>query len=221
MLQQAGIAITGTTRSTTDSLRYRQARSGAPLAEITSRPFREWVFPMLNRSQNWYAEMLLKQLGRLYGGAGSWPAGLAVERRFLIDSVRIDSTEFALEDGSGLASGNLITPLAFTKVLRFIRAHPRAKTFLGGLPRAGDVGSLHSRFLGTPLAGRVQAKDGSIGGVNSLSGFLERPDGRVLTFSIQANHHTLPSRAMIAQIDSLVVEMGRNAGSAKLGRRCG
>jgi D-alanyl-D-alanine carboxypeptidase len=58
----------------------------------------------------------------------------------------------------------------------------------------------------------VQAKDGTIGGVNSLSGFLERPDGRVLTFSIQANHHTLPSRAMIAQIDSLVVEMSRNAG---------
>jgi len=212
VLQQAGIAITGTTRSTTDSLRYRQARSGAALAEVTSRPFRDWVFPLLNRSQNLYAEMLLKQLGRLYGGAGSWSAGLAVERRFLIDSVRIDSTEFALQDGSGLAGGNLISPLAFTRLLRFMRSHPRAKTFLAGLPRAGTVGSLHSRFLQTPLAGRVQAKDGSIGGVNSLSGFIERPDGRLLTFSIQANHHTLPSRAMVARIDTLVVDMGRNGG---------
>ena len=208
VLQEAGIAITGTTRSTTDSLRYRQARSAGALAEITSRPFRDWVFPILNRSQNWYAEMVLKQLGRQFGRAGSWSEGLAVERRFLIDSVRVDSTEFALVDGSGLASGNLITPLAFTKVLRFIRAHPRAQTFLAGLPRAGAVGSLHSRLLRTPLAGRVQAKDGSIGGVNSLSGFLERPDGRLLTFSIQANHHTLPSRVMNAQIDSLVVLMG-------------
>ena len=58
VLADAGIAITGTTRSTTDSMRYRQARTTAPLAEISSRPFREWVFPILNRSQNWFAEMV-------------------------------------------------------------------------------------------------------------------------------------------------------------------
>ena len=209
MLQQAGISITGATRSTTDSLLYRQARSTPPLAEITSRPLREWVFPILNRSQNWFAEMLLKQLGRQFGRAGSWDEGLKVERRFLIDSVRVDSTEFSLVDGSGLASGNLVTPLAFTRILRYIRAHPRGRTFMAGLPQAGQVGSLRKRFVDTPLAGRVRAKDGSIGGVNSLSGFLERPDGRVWTFSIQANHHALPGRAVIAQIDSVVVEMGR------------
>ena len=66
-----------------------------PLAEVTSRPFRDWVFPILNTSQNWFAEMLLKQLGRQFGRAGSWDEGLAVERRFLIDSVRVDSTEFS------------------------------------------------------------------------------------------------------------------------------
>jgi D-alanyl-D-alanine carboxypeptidase/D-alanyl-D-alanine-endopeptidase (penicillin-binding protein 4) len=212
VLQQAGIAITGATRSTTDSMRYRQARTTRPLAEITSRPLREWVFPILNRSQNWFAEMMLKQLGRQFGRGGSWDEGLAVERRFLIDSVRVDSTEFRLVDGSGLASGNLLSPLAFTRILRYIRKHPRAQTFLAGLPQAGGVGSLRSRFLGTPLAGRVRAKDGSIGGVNSLSGFIERPDGRVLTFSVQANHHAQSGRAVIAQIDSVVVEMGRSAG---------
>jgi D-alanyl-D-alanine carboxypeptidase/D-alanyl-D-alanine-endopeptidase (penicillin-binding protein 4) len=209
VLQQAGIAITGTTRSTTDSLLYRPARSMPPVAEITSRPLREWVFPILNRSQNWFAEMLLKQLGRQFGRAGSWDEGLAVERRFLIDSVKVDSTEFSLVDGSGLASGNLVTPLAFTRILRYIRAHPRARTFMAALPQAGQAGSLRSRFVGTPLAGRVRAKDGSIGGVNSLSGFIERPDGRIWTFSVQANHHALPARAVTAQIDSVVVEMGK------------
>jgi serine-type D-Ala-D-Ala carboxypeptidase/endopeptidase (penicillin-binding protein 4) len=208
-LAEAGIAITGTTRSTTDSMRYRQARAAAPLAEITSRPFREWVFPILNRSQNWFAEMVLKQLGRQFGRAGSWEEGLAVERRFLIDSVRVDSTEFRLQDGSGLSSGNLVSPLALTKILRYIRTHPRAQTFLAGLPQSGGVGSLRKRFVRTPLEGRVRAKDGSIGGVNSLSGFIERPDGRVWTFSIQANHHAQPDRAAVAAIDSVVVEMGK------------
>jgi hypothetical protein len=45
--------------------------------------------------------------------------------------------------------------------------------------------------------------------VNTLSGFIDRPDGRVLTFSVEANHHALPGRAVIGWIDSLVVEMGR------------
>jgi D-alanyl-D-alanine carboxypeptidase/D-alanyl-D-alanine-endopeptidase (penicillin-binding protein 4) len=209
VLAQWGIAVTGTTRSTTDSMAYRQARATPALAEITSRPLREWVFPILNRSQNWFAEMLLKQLGRQFGRAGSWDEGLAVERRFLIDSVKVDSTEFHLVDGSGLSSGNLISPAAFTRILRYIRTRPRAQTFLAGLPRSGAVGSLRNRFVGTRLQGRVQAKDGSIGGVNSLSGFIERPDGKVWTFSIQANHHAQPGRQVIMRIDSVVVEMGR------------
>ena len=209
VLETAGIAVTGTTRSTTDSMLYRQARSARPLAEITSRPLRDWVFPILNRSQNWFAEMLLKQLGRQFGRSGSWDEGLAVERRFLIDSVGVDSTEFRLQDGSGLSSGNLVSPLAFTRILWYIRRHPRAPTFLAGLPQSGQVGSLRNRFLRTPLAGRVRAKDGSIGGVNTLSGFIERPDGKALTFSIEANHHALPGRSVIAWIDSVVVEMGR------------
>jgi D-alanyl-D-alanine carboxypeptidase/D-alanyl-D-alanine-endopeptidase (penicillin-binding protein 4) len=102
-----------------------------------------------------------------------------------------------------------MSPLAFTRILRFIRSHPRGQTFMAGLPQSGSVGSLYARFVGTPLEGRVRAKDGSIGGVNSLSGFIDRPDGKVWTFSVQANHHTQPGRLAIQRIDSIVVEMGR------------
>jgi D-alanyl-D-alanine carboxypeptidase/D-alanyl-D-alanine-endopeptidase (penicillin-binding protein 4) len=206
---EAGIAITGTTLSTTDSLLYRHARATPPLAEVTSRPLGDWIFPILNTSQNLFAETLLKQLGRQFGRAGSWPEGIAVERRFLIDSVKIDSTEFSLQDGSGLSSANLITPNAFARLLRFIRQHPGWSTFAAGLPRSGSAGSLRTRFVNTPLAGRVRAKTGSIAGVNTLSGYVERRDGKVLTFSVQANHHALPSRQILAQIDSVVVEMSR------------
>jgi D-alanyl-D-alanine carboxypeptidase/D-alanyl-D-alanine-endopeptidase (penicillin-binding protein 4) len=209
MLGEAGISVTGTTRSTTDSMLYLTARHGPPLAEVQSRPLKDWIFPILNTSQNWFAEMLVKQLGRQFGKAGSWEEGLRIERRFLIDSVRIDSTQFALEDGSGLSSGNLITPLAFTRMMRFIRGHPRYATFVAGLPRSGETGSLHTRFLDTPLAGRVRAKTGSIGGVNTLTGFIEPASGHALVFSIQANHHTLDSPTILHAIDSVVVEMAR------------
>jgi D-alanyl-D-alanine carboxypeptidase/D-alanyl-D-alanine-endopeptidase (penicillin-binding protein 4) len=134
---------------------------------------------------------------------------IRVERRFLIDSVGVDSTQFALRDGSGLSASNLVSPLAFTKILRFIRHHPRFETFRAGLPHSGERGSLRTRFLGTPLAGKVRAKTGSISRVNTLSGYIELPAGRVLTFSVQANHNTVPSRTMLAQIDSVVVEMAK------------
>ncbi len=208
-LSDAGISVAGTTRSTTDSSVYAQLRQTPPLAEVASRPLRDWIFPILNTSQNWFSEMLLKQLGKQFGRSGSWPDGLEVERRFLIDSVRIDSTQISLSDGSGLSSSNLVSPLAFTQLLRYIRRHPRFASFAAGLPQAGATGSLKTRFVGTPLAGRVRAKTGSISRVNSLSGYIELDRGRFLTFSVQANHHAQPTRPMLAAIDSIVVEMGR------------
>jgi D-alanyl-D-alanine carboxypeptidase/D-alanyl-D-alanine-endopeptidase (penicillin-binding protein 4) len=107
-----------------------------------------------------------------------------------------------------LSSSNLVSPLAFTQLLRFMRRHPRYAGFAAGLPQAGLVGSLRNRFLGTALAGRVRAKTGSISRVQSLSGYIEL-GGRTLTFSVEANHHAEDSRTMLAAIDSVVVEMGR------------
>ncbi len=209
-LLRRGIAIEGGTASTTDSLAYRAARGCCPpLVEYRGRPLSDIVFPILNSSQNWFAEMLLKILGREVKGEGSWSAGLDVERRFLIDSVGIDSTAFALEDGSGLAAGNLVTPKAFAQLLAYIRKHPKGAPFLAALPRSKQPGSLLKRFLGTPLEGRVLAKTGSIDRVNSLSGYIERPDGRTITFSVQANGHAVPYAQMLAQIDSIVVEIGK------------
>jgi D-alanyl-D-alanine carboxypeptidase/D-alanyl-D-alanine-endopeptidase (penicillin-binding protein 4) len=208
-LQERGIAIEGGSVSTTDSLAFRSARCcGAPLADYLGRPLPDIIFPILNTSQNTFAEYLLKILGRELKGEGSWAAGLGVERSFLIDSVGLDSTAFALDDASGLSAGNLVTPAAFVRLLRYMARHPKAAPFLAALPRAGGPGSLRSRFVGTPLEGRVVAKTGSIHRVNTISGYIERPGASRITFSIQANAHTAPTRQILAQLDSIVVAIG-------------
>ncbi len=210
-LMRRGIAVEGGAIGTTDSLTTRAVRCcGSPLVEYLGRPIGDIVFPILNTSQNWFAEMLVKILGREFRGHGSWQSGLDVESRFLIDSVGIDSTAFALADGSGLAASNLVSPGAFTKLLGYMYRHPRRGPFLAALPRAGQPGSLRRRFVGTPIEGRVVAKSGSIDRVNTLSGYIERPDGQVVIFSIEANAHAIPDRKMLAQIDSVVVEIGRS-----------
>jgi D-alanyl-D-alanine carboxypeptidase/D-alanyl-D-alanine-endopeptidase (penicillin-binding protein 4) len=209
-LQRRGVSIEGGAASTTDSMAYRAQRCcGSPIAEYRGRPLPDIVFPILNTSQNWFAEMLLKTLGRELGDTGSWSKGLEVETRFLIDSVKIDSTAFDLQDGSGLSAGNLVSPRAFVQLLSYMYRHPRRAPFIAGLPRAQQRGSLLRRFAGTPLEGRVLAKTGSISRVNTLSGYIEKADGRVITFSIQANAHDISNREMLAQIDSIVVQLAR------------
>ena len=209
-LARKGVAVEGGAASTTDSLAYRPVRCCGPaLFELAGRPLPDIIFPILNSSQNWFAEMLLKILGRELKGEGSWAAGLDVERRFLIDSVKVDSTAFALEDGSGLAAGNLVTPHAFAQLLAYMHRHSRGAPFVAGLPHAGQPGSLLHRFGGTSLEGRVIAKTGSIDRVNSLSGYIERANGHTITFSVQANGHAVPYSQMLAQIDSVVVQIGR------------
>ncbi len=153
--------------------------------------------------------MLLKQLGRLFGQAGSWDAGLDVERRVLTDSMSIDPGAFSLQDGSGLSSGNLIAPRALVRLLSFMWRHPNRAGFLDGLPRAQQPGSLEMRFRGTPLEGRVIAKTGSINRVNALAGYVTRDRGGPLIFAVMLNDHTATQRAALDQIDSVVVEFVR------------
>jgi len=208
-LARRGIAVGGATLATTDPARYAEARNAPAIAEVDSRPLDDQIFPILNSSQNWFAEMLLKSVGAVAGGAGTWEGGLETERRFLIDSVGIDSTAFDLSDGSGLSSGNLVTPRALVALLRYMRTHPRNAGFLRGLPRSGERGSLRTRFVGTPLEGSVLAKTGSIAHVNTLSGYVEGPGGRSLTFSVMVNNHAVPYGRVLAAIDTVVVTAAR------------
>jgi hypothetical protein len=49
----------------------------------------------------------------------------------------------------------------------------------------------------------------------TLAGYIETERGKPLTFSVQANHHALPSKTILGVIDSVVVEMGRIGVSGK------
>ena len=170
------------------------------LAGYDSEPLSELVFPILNSSQNWFAEQLLKALGRDYGAGGTWEAGLDVERRFLTETVGLDAGEFRLRDASGLSAGNLITPRALARVLLHSR---EVEALRDALPvSAATRGSLRSRF--TDLPGRVRAKTGGIRNVDALSGFVSTERGRELVFVVIVNGSAFPGSTVRAAIDDVV-----------------
>ena len=173
---------------------------------IASRPVSDLIYPLLTESQNWYAEMLLKALGKEVAGSGSWDSGTAVVGRFLTDSVGVDTTAFSLHDGSGLSRSNLITPRAVVALLRYMRHHPGNAGFVRALPRPGS-GTMNDRLVCTAADGRLEAKTGSLREVNALAGYLERPTGGPYIFDIVTNNHAASYASSVAQIDSLVIAL--------------
>jgi D-alanyl-D-alanine carboxypeptidase/D-alanyl-D-alanine-endopeptidase (penicillin-binding protein 4) len=211
-LENRGIAVDGRARTTYDSAAYAAARRAAPLAEHRSFPLPDILRPLLESSQNWFADLLLKTLGREFRGVGSFAAGIAVERRFLIDVLAVDSTAFDVVDGSGLSTSDLATPRALVQVLRAMRRRPPipgAEAFVRALPVGGHSGTLRHRFGDPPLEGRVRAKTGSIDRVNTLAGYLEVDGGKTWTFAIVLNHHTAPNRDALRRLDAIVAELAR------------
>jgi D-alanyl-D-alanine carboxypeptidase/D-alanyl-D-alanine-endopeptidase (penicillin-binding protein 4) len=209
-LESHGVTVSGRTRTTFDPSAHAAARLTEALAEHRSPPIGRIIEPVLRMSHNWYAELLLRTLGKERTGAGGWDSGLAVERRFLIDSLGADSTEFSLADGSGLSHANLVTPRVFVRILEAIRRRPRAASLRSALPVAGVSGTLRTRYRGSGLAGRVRAKTGSIANTNTLSGYLDTPQG-TWTFSIALNNHAEHGREALKRIDAIVAMLARRA----------
>lgn len=208
-LQNRGITVGGVPRRTFDSTASAAARTRGALADHWSAPLDDLLKPILAVSHNWYAEMLLRTLGREVGAGGTWEDGLAVERGLLRDSFGIDTTQFHLVDGSGLSHHNLVSPRAFVTLLRAVRQHPRGARFLDALAVPGRTGTLRTRFRFAAPAGRVRAKTGSIGNTNSLVGYLETGDGGYWTFAILLNNHVLPNRDVLRRIDEIVAAVAR------------
>ncbi|HEX6039113.1 D-alanyl-D-alanine carboxypeptidase/D-alanyl-D-alanine endopeptidase [Longimicrobium sp.] len=183
----------------------------AAVFDWRSPPLPQAIGPVLLNSQNLFAEVLVKTLGREVRGQGSWDAGLALERAFLTGVVGVDSADFVLRDGSGLSDGNRVTPRALARLLDYVRRTPRLAVVRQKLPvSAAREGSLRSRFQDLP--GRVAAKTGYIGGVNSLSGYLTMRDGRELIFVIIGNGEAAQAdriRAIDDVVRAIAAEDGR------------
>jgi D-alanyl-D-alanine carboxypeptidase/D-alanyl-D-alanine-endopeptidase (penicillin-binding protein 4) len=132
------------------------------------------ALPVVNkRSQNHYAEMLLKSVAAAEGrGPGSFAGGAAAVGRFL-EGIGIPRDSFAIEDGSGLARGNRMAARSLATLLRTMARHKEASSYLASLATAGGEGStLHGRLKAAALHGRVLAKTGTINGVSALSGYV-------------------------------------------------
>jgi len=178
---------------------------------------RQIVTEMLNDSDNTTAELLTKELGFRSGGVGSTAAGVAVLRataRTLAPGVFGD---FVLSDGSGLDRSDRATCRALTALLD---ATGEREALVASLPVAGRSGTLAGRFAGTPAAGRLAAKTGSLEGVVALSGYATDARHDPIAFTILVNDpRDIVARLLVDRVGVVLVGYPQGPGPEELGPR--
>ena len=165
-LQSKGVAVRRTARTGT------LITAGFPLAQDLSEPLAAIVRFMGRESDNYTAEVLLKQLGALYADEGSTAAGARVLRTALA-AAAIPLGGVRIADGSGLSRLDRLTASAVVALLVAGIADPEIRdAFLGSLAVAGVDGTLRNRLESRPARGRVIAKTGTTRAASALSGFV-------------------------------------------------
>ena len=182
--------------------------AGVELARRVSAPFFEDLRITDKVSQNLHAELALRAVAKARRNIGSFEAGLEELKTFLGD-VGVAPEQYNIRDGSGLARLNLVTPTAVIALLKYMHRSPHATEWMSLLPVGGEDGTLATRFAGTPAAGRVHAKTGSLSHVSALSGYIQRINGKWVAFSILVNNYNTPTadvRGAMDRICNLIVE---------------
>jgi serine-type D-Ala-D-Ala carboxypeptidase/endopeptidase (penicillin-binding protein 4) len=172
------------------------------LATHVSVPVIQDIMVTNKTSQNLHAELLLRLLGKLCAGDGSFAQGTRVVRQFLL-SAGVDDGDFFFYDGSGMSMDDRIAPRALTRLLAYGSHQPWGAAWRDTLPIAGIDGTLGGRFKNSPLKGRLWAKTGTLGETNALSGYLTTASGKTLAFSILVNGHRPGSSVELQAIDKI------------------
>jgi serine-type D-Ala-D-Ala carboxypeptidase/endopeptidase (penicillin-binding protein 4) len=165
-LRAAGVAVAG----------RAEAGTADPLAEqlavTASEPLSRILRHMNRDSDNFTAELLLKQLGAVDEGAGTSAAGAKAVRRALAEAaIPLDGVRIV--DGSGLSPRNRLTAAALIGLLVAGWHNPQIRpAFMQSLAVAGVNGTLDDRMARPPARGAVLAKTGTTAESSALSGYV-------------------------------------------------
>jgi serine-type D-Ala-D-Ala carboxypeptidase/endopeptidase (penicillin-binding protein 4) len=166
LLVKAGIRVAGAAGT------GRADGAAFPLATVRSVPVAVLVRWMNGESDNFMAELLLKQLGAVENQQGTTARGTAVVRRTLA-AVGVPLAGVRLVDGSGLSPYDRLTAGALVGILEAAWKDPGIrKPFVASLPVAGVRGTLADRLRTPPARGHVIAKTGTTSTASTLAGYV-------------------------------------------------
>jgi D-alanyl-D-alanine carboxypeptidase/D-alanyl-D-alanine-endopeptidase (penicillin-binding protein 4) len=169
------------------------------------------VYVINKKSQNHYAEQLVKIIGAEKKHAGTWPAGTSTVTEWLTGKLGVPDVEYHQADGSGMSRDNRASANAFIRLLRYMWGTPYREDFVSSLPYSGDPDSKFGKRLhAAPYARQVYAKTGYIVGVVGLSGYVHGASGKIYAFSFIFNHYHVGVYAVYRLQDEMLKELIKN-----------
>ncbi len=176
-LQAAGVKVprrVSVTVGATPQAAHTLASAGSPriatLISLTNTP-----------SDNFFAEMLTKDLGARFGSGGTTAAGAAVIRAQVAKSFGIHPQ---LNDGSGLSRSDRTTPADVVTLLSDMQSDP---AFTSSLAVTGETGTLGHELNGTYAQGRCRGKTGTLHDASNVVGYCRAQDGHTLAYAFLMN----------------------------------
>jgi len=186
VLEKRGIEVMGEAIDA-DLVPDLPTRGWKVLAVNESPPLTDIVKVVNTRSQNLFADSLLKTLGARKAGLGSWAGGAQVVKDW-VRSLGIPAEHLHLQDGSGLSRLDRVTAFDTASLLVAVSQKPWFWDWKQSLAASGDSeGSLRSRLQTPLLKGKVRAKTGFINDVYCISGYVESRKGNSYAFSLLFN----------------------------------
>ncbi len=197
MLEARGVKVTGKVRSqhrapqSWDQV-HDPGKLGTPIilgyqqfAALTPSPLADDVVTINKVSQNLHAQVLFRRVGDIRGtGSNDWSSAALGDQ---LTKAGIPREGYDFSDGSGMSTYNRVSPRAGVALLRWIEGQAWGRAWYASLPIAGVDGTLKRRFIGTPLAGNLIAKTGTLNATNAISGTFRAASGKRLTFAFFAN----------------------------------
>ncbi|MCK4934663.1 MAG: D-alanyl-D-alanine carboxypeptidase/D-alanyl-D-alanine-endopeptidase, partial [Simkaniaceae bacterium] len=162
----------------------KAALSQTLLSRAISPNIKEIVHAINKRSQNLYAEHLLKAIG-----SGKESVGLSKVQNYWKNQ-GIDLEGFAMFDGSGNSRKDLLTASQIVKILESLSKSQHFACFYDSLPIGGKDGKLASLLKEFSNASQIRAKTGFMSQIKSYAGYARNKDGDLLAFALMTNHCT-------------------------------
>jgi D-alanyl-D-alanine carboxypeptidase/D-alanyl-D-alanine-endopeptidase (penicillin-binding protein 4) len=131
-------------------------------------------------SDDFFAEMLLKQLGARFGAAGSTPAGAHV----VSEALTSYGIHPKIVDGSGLSRADRASPTQVVSLLRALSGTQAGDVLEASLPHVGVNGTVRRIAKGTGAEGKCVAKTGTLSDVTNLAGYCHGSGGQKLAFAV-------------------------------------
>jgi D-alanyl-D-alanine carboxypeptidase/D-alanyl-D-alanine-endopeptidase (penicillin-binding protein 4) len=150
------------------------------LARVNSPPMSVLLSLMDVPSDDLFAELLTKQLGRRFDHAGTIGAGAHV----ITDVIHSYDLHPTIIDGSGLSRNDQSSPLEVSDLLRYVWHTPLGLRLSDSLPVVGETGTVRFVAIRTAAQGHCIAKTGTLDYVTNLAGYCAARGGHTVAFAL-------------------------------------